>query len=162
MSRSADGIREVRCSACRSPMRPAPIKPIFKECTGMRHHLPYELQADGSKIVPVTLGARFGATHARKNILLHDNPCAVVTHTQPFGDCSKRHTPKTQFTKHSVLHRREVIPAFCASLAGNLRVTILEMHVQDTFAKTIKPIQDALAIDTARAEEVMPGIEDQP
>src|SRR5947209_19002278 len=102
MSRSADGIREVRCSACRSPMRPAPSKPIFKECTGMRHHLPYELQADVSKIVPVTLRSRFGATHAGKNILLHDNPCAVVTRTHPLRYDSKSHTPKTQFTKHPV------------------------------------------------------------
>src|SRR5438067_2378921 len=68
----------------------------------------------------------------------------------------------TQFTKHPVLYRFEIIPAFRMSLLSNVRLAIFEMHVQDTFAETFETVKDDLAIDAARAVEIMTRIEHKP
>src|SRR3989441_2443827 len=80
------------CSACRRPIRPAPIRPIFNEGPCKGHLLSMCLQSDGSQVGPVTLGTRLRTTHAGKDILFYDNPSPVATHAQPLSNCSERNS----------------------------------------------------------------------
>src|ERR1051326_4143445 len=59
-------------------------------------------------------------------------------------------------------HGREIVPAFCTGLPGNLRLAVFEMPMPDAFTKTFKPFQDALAINETCTVEVVASIEDQP
>ncbi len=94
--------------------------------------------------------------------MLYDNPSMVVARAQPLSDCPKGYTAMTQFAKHPVLYRREIIPACCASLLRNLRLAIFEMHMQNTFAETLESVLDDLAINAAGAIEKVTGIKHQP
>src|SRR5450759_2472296 len=132
MTRSAAGIREVICSACRRPMRPAPSRPIFNEFAGMGISFLCALQRESAKKRPVTLSTRFGTPHAREDILFHDNPSVIIVYAQPLSDYAKGHITTTQFTKDPVLYCFEIIPAFCASLLSNLRLAIFEVHMHNT------------------------------
>src|SRR5260370_7093642 len=60
-----------------------------------------------------------------------------------------------------MLHRAEIVPTFRPCLLGNLRLAILEMHVPDTVAETVEPVQDVRTIAAACAVEVVTGVEHQ-
>src|SRR5438874_8413673 len=101
---------------------------------------PFSSQPDSSKIVPVTLGTRFGATHSGKDILLYNDPSVIAALAQQFCNCGKRYITHSKFAKYPMLHRPKVVPAFCTSLYSNATLEIFEMHMHETFAKTVKPV----------------------
>src|SRR6266702_5183115 len=122
----------------------------------------HALQSDGSQIVPVTLGTCFGTTHARQDVLFHDDPPAIIVHAQPICDGRKRHIALAQFTENSVTQRSKIVPASVASCFCNPRLAILEMDMLDTFAETLQAILDVGAIIAASAVEEVTSIEHQP
>src|SRR6266566_4589026 len=121
----------------------------------------HALQSDGSQIVAVTLGTCFGTTQARQDVLLNDDPAAIIVHAQPICDGRERHIALAQFTKNPVTQRCKIVPASIASFLCNQRLAIFEMDMLDTFAKTLQPILDARAIIAASAVEKVTGIEYQ-
>src|SRR5438128_2601875 len=86
----------------------------------------------------------------------------VAAHTQPASHGGKRHTAFAQFTKHSVTHCGEVVPAFCTRLCGDLWLTIFEMDVPDALIETVQTILNTRAISATRTIEVVASIKDQP
>src|SRR6266571_3971156 len=120
------------------------------------------LQPNGSQIVAVALSTCFWATHARKDILLNDDPPTIVVLAQPICDGCKRHIALAKFTKNPVSQRRKIVPASTAGFLCNLRLAILEMNMPDALAETLQSILDAQAIIAASAIEEVPGIEHQP
>src|SRR5947209_1002153 len=112
-------MREVRCSACKLPMRPAPIRPSFNECAGIAHllalatnEIPSTLETDASQMLPVPLSARFRAAHTGEDILFYNNPPMITTHAQLLCNLGEGNAAHTQLTKHPMPHRREIVPAF--------------------------------------------------
>src|SRR5438034_932951 len=117
------------------------------------------LQSDGSQIVPVTLSTCFGATHARQDVLLHNDPPAIVVSAQPICNSRERHIALAQFTKNPMTQCRKIVPASTASFLCDPRLAILEMDMLDTLAETLQPILDARTIIAASTIEEVTGIE---
>src|SRR5687768_3999845 len=113
------------------------------------------LQAKRSQVFAVTLRARFGCAHAWKNVLLNGDPPLITTCAQPGRYRGEVNVPLAKLAKHSVPHRRIVVPLLPSRLLRYLRVAVLEMHMPDPVGKPVKPCQHFGAVVDSGAVCIM-------